>query len=756
MPWQYNGISIQEGLSRFQEIPYLKLGIASRADWVANILLFIPLAFFWMVRLSLQQQLAVKLFTTVFVLVSSIFLCVSIEFTQLFFPPRTVSLNDVIAETLGAVIGIAAYWLLGGKFIQWLSAWQTNRSDVNIYLQIYLGLLFLYNVLPLDLTLSPVEFYHKWREGRIILLPFYGLKGDVIRDIYDSLADIVLWVPVPWLWLKNKRLTSGQLLMRVFIAALIVEIFQLFVYSRVTDVTDVLLAVIGASFGVGLLGFYGNNSTRRKIKNEFQSLTGYLLKFGIIYCVWGLALVAVFWYPYNFKFDYSSFSTFSERFFKIPFKAYYYGTEYRAITEVFHKILFLMPLGVISGLIVKHVKSHGYALVFALGLVSIWPIVIEFGQLFLLNKNADITDLILEVFGGYLGIVFSRKIFRYQLCQVEFDRHIAKDSRVFQAQSNSESLNGRNVKKLGGLFGLASSIFFWGMLVIASQNKDVPYNVRELFSSHYPAVSSLGITLLLYWCFAYPLLFLLNILSKNTSQNWFWFRSMLTHSFGAWLLIRFIVPIESIHDVIGSPILSIPNELEMCFRFLGLFGVFSLMMMGGSHCALLSVVANREFKRLFFLGGFCLVLVLPICFWIVVVVAATDNLTELMDNGGYSFFIINILVYLFLISWLGTFTALVVVFRIFKNIFLLVAIIFISFPLGYQLLSWGTEQFVLKYNAIFSAMQFLLSSERQNLISDSVLRIRFFIMHLGFISITMLTQIPLLMAYYYPIKNVKK
>lgn len=753
VPWHFNGLSINEALDRFQTIPYLELGMASRADWVANILLFIPLAFFGMARLSWQQQSSRKLFATVFVLAGSVFLCFAIEFTQLFFPPRTVSLNDLIAETLGAIIGIMVYWFLGGTFIQWLETWQAKQSDSSFYLQSYLVILFLYNVLPLDLTLSPVEFYHKWREGRIILLPFSGFKGDIFQDIYDTMADIALWVPVPWLWLKKLRLSSGQLLVRVFASASIIELFQLFVYSRVTDVTDVLLAVIGAGIGVILLGFYGNGSAEQGRGIGLKSAKGSFLKLCIVYVLWGMVIVAVFWYPYDFQLNNGHFSIWTERFFKVPFHAYYYGTEFRAITEVFHKILFFIPLGVVSGLMVIQIKSQSKSLMLASIMVAIFALLVEFGQLFLPNKNADITDLILEVLGGYLGFMLIQKIYHVRERNVEISRHRVSSSVTLQTQVNSQTITAGNIQNFGRLFGLVNGFVVFTTLAFVSQNQSVPYNLRELFSSQYPVLSALGITLLLYWCFSYPLLFLLNMLSKNVKQSLFCIKFVMIHGLGAWLMVRFIIPIESIHDIIGSPILPVPGELEMAFRFMALFAVYSLIIMGASYCALLSVIDDREFRRLFFLGGIFYILVLPICYWIVVVSAATDNLTELMVNGGYSFFVINILLYFFLFSWLGSFAVLSVVFRKIKNIFIFLIISAISFPLGYQLVCWGTESVILKYNAIFSAMQFLLSSDRQNLLSEDVLRVRFFVLHLGFILITIFTQFPMVMIYYNAIKK---
>ncbi len=48
IPFQFRSLPIEEAIDRFRHLPYLNLGIQSRADFVANILLFIPLSFFLM------------------------------------------------------------------------------------------------------------------------------------------------------------------------------------------------------------------------------------------------------------------------------------------------------------------------------------------------------------------------------------------------------------------------------------------------------------------------------------------------------------------------------------------------------------------------------------------------------------------------------------------------------------------------------------------------------------------------------------
>ena len=50
--WNSAPLPWDEAVARFGAIPFLKLGIGSRADWMANLLLFIPLTFLWMGALA--------------------------------------------------------------------------------------------------------------------------------------------------------------------------------------------------------------------------------------------------------------------------------------------------------------------------------------------------------------------------------------------------------------------------------------------------------------------------------------------------------------------------------------------------------------------------------------------------------------------------------------------------------------------------------------------------------------------------------
>ena len=128
VPLHFRRQPLDKAWEYFQRIPYLDLGIGSRADWVANILLFVPLAFLWLGLLWPRRSRIAQAIVSGVVLLGGVGLSAAIEFTQIFFPPRTVSLNDIIAETLGTIIGIVLWWSTGRRVMAWLAGWSEAHT----------------------------------------------------------------------------------------------------------------------------------------------------------------------------------------------------------------------------------------------------------------------------------------------------------------------------------------------------------------------------------------------------------------------------------------------------------------------------------------------------------------------------------------------------------------------------------------------------------------------------------------------------
>jgi VanZ family protein/O-antigen ligase len=252
VPIRISPLSFSDAILAFRSAPWLDMRTGHRSDWVANVLLFVPLACLWL-GVVWPRRPTSRALASIAIFAACVALAVSIEFTQVFFPSRTVSLNDMVAETIGAGMGVAAWWMFGAALTAQIvtgALMLRTTSWLERALGIYLCGLVLWALLPLDLTLSPVEMYTKYKTGNLILTPFLFHQATWGATASGFLPEIARWIPVGLLCrqLRSRATFATQLGTAVGIVA-VVEMLQLFVSTRVADVNDVLAAGLGAAIG---------------------------------------------------------------------------------------------------------------------------------------------------------------------------------------------------------------------------------------------------------------------------------------------------------------------------------------------------------------------------------------------------------------------------------------------------------------------------------------------------------------------------
>ena len=150
-----------------------RAGAGRRSDRTAvNVLLTVPLGFGLAMAWARLNPTGLARACILLVLLT---LSVTIEFVQGFLPGRNPSLGDVIAQGFGSVAGLWLQALFGRRVLAHFvaaSALHDQQSRLRHLLQIYLVLLLLFAVMPMDLTLDVGELYGKWRSGKVVLVPF--------------------------------------------------------------------------------------------------------------------------------------------------------------------------------------------------------------------------------------------------------------------------------------------------------------------------------------------------------------------------------------------------------------------------------------------------------------------------------------------------------------------------------------------------------------------------------------------------------
>ena len=141
--------------------PYLITDSGQRPDWVANLLMLVPLGVvvtgaFWPRRRGLRW-LAAGL-----ALCCCLFLVIAVKYLQLFFPPRTVSLNYIEAQSLGSLLGVVLFWGSSDRLSSVLrSSPGRGRRPLLIACGVYAVALLLFFLFPFDCALSAEDFHQR-------------------------------------------------------------------------------------------------------------------------------------------------------------------------------------------------------------------------------------------------------------------------------------------------------------------------------------------------------------------------------------------------------------------------------------------------------------------------------------------------------------------------------------------------------------------------------------------------------------------
>ena len=727
VPLNFSPLPLGDAFRQFSALQFADQAIDSATDWATNVILLIPFTFLLGHLIKLNQPNNGKFLSVFMATAVGIVLAFFLEFTQIYFPPRIVSQKDLLALSLGGLIGAIAQLRWGELVAQWLDTlWRAEqgRSGLVKFLHLYLCVVFFFSILPLDLTVSIVEIYHKWTEGRLILVPFGGQKGGLAEILYELGTDVLIWIPVGLLLAMERRSSPIWIAIYVVGVAAVIEFVQLFIYSRVTDVTDPLLAALGGGLG-GYLA-----SREEKLLNL---ITGRSSAFWhSTWFAWAVTMIAVFWFPFDFSSGYSVVQNVRDMLTRTPFLSLYEGTEFRAINEILRKIALFVPGGLIIGFAAG--KSGGSKRV-GWPLLLLVATIIEFGQLFLPGKVADTTDILLFSIGGWLGLRLSKAFGNLDRQSFESAKPLV-DLHGNGLAVSSESTNSSRVS-IASCQLLALAVISFALLVLIKLPK-IPYNIKELVAPGFSGfLSIVGISVTLLWVVNGHFLAIKQF--EPTSRGLYvlplW---LLVQALVTWLLLRLSVPMESIHDIVGSPVLGWVWELELIGRFVALHCAIALPMLGAIILtAKLGKFDQQGSLTIWFL--WILLLAWPLNA-VVVSYAATDNLTELMRGGGEFPYALLLAAGVFLATSSATLPACLLARRNYSHaMFVMIVVAAIC---SVACLWFGSEPMIIKYGKVFSAWQFLLSPDRNNYMAGSQLWLRFAMAFSAYIGLVAVLHYP--------------
>jgi len=404
VPLEFRPHSLSDAWAAFQAIPYLKLGVTSRADWIANGVLYLPVGFLTAHLLIHRGGSAAGRTSTGLVwLLSSLFsvvLAFSVEFAQMFFPPRTVSQNDLMAECIGSLLGI----LLAVRYSAWFqSSVQAVMGDSRrlgvIALQAYTVAYLAYSMFPYDVLLSGAELERKIQSN---------MWGVLLADIESRLSitgfklfvEVLLAMPLG-LWFRGRvtgrRTTfiSAALLGLTF--GCLIEFGQLFIASGVSQGLSVIARTVGV---VASLALWQHRKSW-DVGRFTQQMNRYSVPLGIAY--FAVLLEVNGWFSARWEGASIAMEQLSKLRF-LPFYYHYYTSEAHALFSLVSVVLTYLPIG---GWAWARRRSAALAAVVAASVAML----VEGVKLFHKGAHPDPTNVLLAAAAAWVAFHMLQRFF---------------------------------------------------------------------------------------------------------------------------------------------------------------------------------------------------------------------------------------------------------------------------------------------------------------------------------------------------------
>lgn len=389
VPLQFNALPLADAWRAFQNIPFLQLGIASRADWVANGVLYVPVG---LLSVFLLKAVLPRVWTLPLQLMAALFclaLAVGVEFTQLFFPPRTVSLNDVIAEVIGSLIGVT----LGAKFTHWFRAFlhflltDTRRLFV-LGLDAYVLVYLVFALFPFDFLLSQGEIADKLKSDLWGWLVADAGGKKSVTVLIKAMAEAALTVPFGVLLARLAKVRQPGYGLAAFVGLLLggfVEVAQFFVGSGVSQGLSVLTRIAGVCAGLALVQFATRRSRLVSPVGAAELARRFVPYLAIPYLIVLLQING--WITSRWHGLQAATQQLAEVNF-LPFYYHYFTTEAIALFSLAAVTLSYVPLGLMAW---AYRRSVGVTA----GIAVLLAGTVETGKLFIVGAHPDPTNLLI-------------------------------------------------------------------------------------------------------------------------------------------------------------------------------------------------------------------------------------------------------------------------------------------------------------------------------------------------------------------------
>jgi len=264
--FHYVPITLSAAWQKFLEIRFIGEPVDQRPDTIANMLILIPLGFLAQAALGQGGRRILRALGAVSAFVVCVLYILAVKFAQLYFPPRTVTLNYVTAQTVGVVLGIGLFWIFQARIYPVLNRKIAAGEGLAALLLLYTAWLVVYFLLPLDFTANVTELGERLRAlPAMLVAPMPGAGRPLGVRLLTTLADIVATVPVGMLLSVVGRRRSLQWKLSGGLGlVVVVELASLFVIDASPLAAAIVYRMAGIIAGVAIMEWIKGRDLRRR------------------------------------------------------------------------------------------------------------------------------------------------------------------------------------------------------------------------------------------------------------------------------------------------------------------------------------------------------------------------------------------------------------------------------------------------------------------------------------------------------------
>lgn len=261
----YVPLGLGEAWDKLISVRFERHGSDQRPDWIANMLLSLPLAFLINSTIGCSREAKRRAVGIVATLAMTFLLVLAMKYAQLFFPPRTVTLNYIAAQLIGAVLGVTAFQTSHTRIYPSLLKRFDDGDGLTVVLGDYTFFLIAFYLIPFDIILSLSDLMARARKLLNILFSIPGSGHAPTYQLLVVTVDTLTAVPVGmYLALVGHERTTRSLILRTFAVMCLIFIAQIFVMGTDPFLVALIYRTAGAAIGVLFIQWIKGKDLRKR------------------------------------------------------------------------------------------------------------------------------------------------------------------------------------------------------------------------------------------------------------------------------------------------------------------------------------------------------------------------------------------------------------------------------------------------------------------------------------------------------------